>query len=227
VGPYYLCGWSLGGTIAVEMAGQLERAKQAVGFLALIDTASPPETPPEKETEFTTRTESEWLQHYLGESGISRILENAAGIDQLWNNVVDYLTARPGDFDPEIIKKLIPPGLARLIPGFQRLDIKELIYYLNRIRTLDNARNRYIPAEKPGNEVHFFAADRSSVSAGNRWSDHFKKPLNIHNIRGDHFSIFQVPEVIAFAGIFDRVLHEAVTRISNRSLDNSIDLEYK
>ncbi|NPU92069.1 MAG: amino acid adenylation domain-containing protein [Gammaproteobacteria bacterium] len=37
-GPYYLCGWSMGGLLALEMASQLEQTGQQVAFLALIDT---------------------------------------------------------------------------------------------------------------------------------------------------------------------------------------------
>jgi len=39
-GPYQLLGWSFGGTIAQEMAVQLESAGQSVGLLVLIDTAT-------------------------------------------------------------------------------------------------------------------------------------------------------------------------------------------
>jgi thioesterase domain-containing protein len=208
-GPYYICGWSLGGAIAVEMARQLEQVNQAVGFLALIDAPAPPKTPRKKEMEFTVQSESEWIQRYLGESEISQALKNAVGIDQLWTDVVDYLVARPGHFDLEAIQKLIPQGMAQVIPNFQHLEIKELIYYLNRIRTLDNARNKYTPGVKMNIAVYFFAADRSIVSTGGGWSGHFKSPLKIHKINGDHFTIFKVPEVIKFARKFDRALHEA------------------
>ena len=37
-GPYYLGGWSLGGTVAFEMARQLQAGGQKVAFLALVDT---------------------------------------------------------------------------------------------------------------------------------------------------------------------------------------------
>jgi amino acid adenylation domain-containing protein len=40
-GPYLLGGWSLGGTIAVEMARQLHSAGQPVALLALIDSWAP------------------------------------------------------------------------------------------------------------------------------------------------------------------------------------------
>jgi amino acid adenylation domain-containing protein len=40
-GPYNIAGWSLGGTIAFEMARQLEQAGEEVRFLALIDSVPP------------------------------------------------------------------------------------------------------------------------------------------------------------------------------------------
>jgi thioesterase domain-containing protein len=40
-GPYYIAGWSIGGTIAFEMVHQLEKMGDAVGFFALIDTLPP------------------------------------------------------------------------------------------------------------------------------------------------------------------------------------------
>jgi thioesterase domain-containing protein/acyl carrier protein len=39
-GPYYLCGYSIGGWLAYEMARQLTEAGQRVAFLGLFDTAS-------------------------------------------------------------------------------------------------------------------------------------------------------------------------------------------
>ena len=39
-GPYQLCGWSMGGLLALEMASQLERQGEEVGWVGLIDTCS-------------------------------------------------------------------------------------------------------------------------------------------------------------------------------------------
>jgi amino acid adenylation domain-containing protein len=47
-GPYRLGGWSIGGVIAYEMAGQLRRAGEEVELLALLDTLAP--TAPAGET---------------------------------------------------------------------------------------------------------------------------------------------------------------------------------
>ena len=40
-GPYYLLGWSLGGALAMELAGRLEQAGETVAFLGLLDSYVP------------------------------------------------------------------------------------------------------------------------------------------------------------------------------------------
>jgi thioesterase domain-containing protein len=40
-GPYAICGWSFGGTVAFEIARQLEQEGQVVALLALFDTHAP------------------------------------------------------------------------------------------------------------------------------------------------------------------------------------------
>jgi amino acid adenylation domain-containing protein len=40
-GPYWISGWSLGGTIALEMAIQLEQTGEEIAFLALFDSPGP------------------------------------------------------------------------------------------------------------------------------------------------------------------------------------------
>jgi amino acid adenylation domain-containing protein len=44
-GPYFIAGWSIGGTIAFEMVKQWEQSGAAIGFLGLIDSL-----PPDKKT---------------------------------------------------------------------------------------------------------------------------------------------------------------------------------
>jgi len=44
-GPYHLLGWSLGGTLAVLVAQELEKQGQRVGFLGLVDSFLPSSAP--------------------------------------------------------------------------------------------------------------------------------------------------------------------------------------
>jgi acyl-CoA synthetase (AMP-forming)/AMP-acid ligase II/thioesterase domain-containing protein/acyl carrier protein len=62
-GPYYLCGYSMGGWIAYEMAQQLMAAKQRVAFLGLFDT--PSRQGPQR------ASLGQWLRHHA--SGMSAL----------------------------------------------------------------------------------------------------------------------------------------------------------
>jgi thioesterase domain-containing protein len=66
-GPYFLGGWSFGGTVAFEMARQLRAAGEAVAFLALMDTPAPAGLYPELRPAFETAGILTFLGRGLGE----------------------------------------------------------------------------------------------------------------------------------------------------------------
>ncbi|UCH93964.1 MAG: hypothetical protein JSV88_27360, partial [Candidatus Aminicenantes bacterium] len=43
------------------------------------------------------------------------------------------------------------------------------------------------------------------------WNNYCLRPIKSHQIKGDHFSIFQMPHVISFARIFTRVIKKALS----------------
>jgi thioesterase domain-containing protein len=138
-GPYFIAGWSIGGTIAFEMVLQLEQMGEETGFLALIDTP-----PPGK-------------------------LENRSG------------------------RQPVRPK----VPG----------YCLNMVRTLNKARDRYIPGGKIDTQVHFFkAGEEKRAAAVEKWNLYCRQPIGLYEISGDHFSIFKMPEVEAFAKLFGKIV---------------------
>jgi thioesterase domain-containing protein/acyl carrier protein len=175
-GPYYICGWSLGGTIAFEMVRQLEQEKLEVAFLALIDTMPPKENVSKKSK----------VSH---DPGPELVVEN---------------------IDRESLRKLIPRGMAKIIPGYEQLGTRQLYYYFKRIRALSHARSHYHPGKKIKIKagIHFFKANETKALKEELWSGYFKKPVKFYKVRGDHYSIFREPHVRALAGIFDRLLGE-------------------
>ncbi|OLF53003.1 non-ribosomal peptide synthase/polyketide synthase [Pseudomonas chlororaphis] len=63
VGPYYLAGWSLGGSIAMDVASELEAVGETVRFLGLLDPTPPQEAGDRVEEQalpVKVTAESEW-----------------------------------------------------------------------------------------------------------------------------------------------------------------------
>jgi thioesterase domain-containing protein len=63
-GPYNIAGWSMGGTIAFEIARQMELANEAIGFIALMDAVPPHSHLLQAPLEFTIEAEKNWLFPY-------------------------------------------------------------------------------------------------------------------------------------------------------------------
>jgi glutamate racemase len=78
-GPYHLLGWSLGGTIAHEMAVQLREAGHDVASPALLDTLLPQHQPPEPET----LSEDELIAQFGAYVSVERLREIRAVIERL------------------------------------------------------------------------------------------------------------------------------------------------
>jgi thioesterase domain-containing protein/acyl carrier protein len=87
-GPYHIAGWSLGGTIAFEIALQLEQSGEKIAFLALIDTP-PPHKNLMKEIEFNNQL--------MGYSNLSKQLLVARALYKPVGKInapVHYIAAR-------------------------------------------------------------------------------------------------------------------------------------
>ncbi|MCP5105377.1 MAG: amino acid adenylation domain-containing protein, partial [bacterium] len=206
-GPYFLVGWSLGGTIAFEMARQLETGetgRDTVQYLVLVDSPPPrivQEDPPVKPVEFSRETERQWVSDILpaGEA-LEKILKEP-DIEGLWSAVIDYLEA--SRFDIDVIKKAIPGNMVRAIPNVDRLAIRELARYFNVIRGLDNARAAYVPTGQVAAPVFYFAAGETESIVKEEWSRYTRSPVTFFIVPGDHFSIFQPPRVKDFVEVFE------------------------
>jgi amino acid adenylation domain-containing protein len=212
-GPYYITGWSLGGTIAFEMAAQLEQTNDVIAFLALIDSPPPHKTLWSEAGEFTLESELNFIMKYSPASELIERAKKAASLNQLWLLVVDYLVAN--NYDVEGIKKTIVDYGVQSFPNFNHLDIKESIYYLNLGRTLYNARASYRPSEEIYTPVHYFAAGESKNFKKEYWKQYTGGDMTFYEIAGDHFSLFKMPAVITFAKKFTTIL-EYISNISSR-----------
>lgn len=203
-GPYYLLGWSLGGTIVFEMAAQLEQTNEAIACLALIDAVPPQENVWQDATTFNLDSEINFINAYSPSGELIKIVQEITDLNQLWVNVVAYLET--SNYDVAMIKRTIAGYGVQALPNFQQLDLKESIYYLNLGRTLLNARAGYKPSVRIQAPVHYVVASQTQVVKKENWNQYSIGGINYYEIEGDHFSIFKKPGVTMLANLFSEIL---------------------
>jgi amino acid adenylation domain-containing protein/FkbM family methyltransferase len=203
-GPYCIVGWSLGGTIAFEMALQLEKMGERIAFLGLIDAPGPQKDVQKNLVPFTLESELDYVKDYIPEGDIKERFKKISQLDVLWSDIVAYLYAK--NFDVDIIKRVIVGYGMQALPNFNQLGIRETIYYLNVGRSLTRARTNYIPGEKIQTRLHFIKASQSPEIFIDNWRDYCIGPIQCHEITGDHYSILKEPASGQITEIFNSTL---------------------
>ncbi len=205
-GPYFIAGWSLGGTIAYEVARQLENRGENISFLGLIDSPGPQKEWVQQAPRFTLAADIAWILEYLPDPHLAKKINHVSSLTQLWEIVLAHL--EKNNDHVEALKQIIPPHVAQAIPNFERLQIRELIYAFNINRTLSQARTLYMPAEKIQTTMHYFNASLSPSILKEGWQEYCAAPILYQEIPGDHFSIFKKPHVEHTARILATTLAE-------------------
>jgi amino acid adenylation domain-containing protein len=207
-GPYHIAGWCIGGTITFEMIKQLEQKEEEVKFCALINTTPPSIRNSQNAADFSAKTELELISEskLINDESIIEKMNNIKRPDQIWSALINSIAS---DTNPGIIRKLIPEGMEAVIPDFENLNIQELIYYFNTIRSYGRARDIFVPETKNRTFVNFFSASKAERQNRTDWNKYCHQPVKFHKVTGDHFSIFKNPEVIEFAKVFDEAIRES------------------
>jgi amino acid adenylation domain-containing protein len=203
VGPYYIVGYCIGGTIAFEIVRQLEQLNEEIGLFAVIDSPPPGDGQVPEENQLTVETELNWLRSYFPDEELKNQVKGITNLGQLWTLIAQYVDRT--DYDVERIKPLVPETVSEALPNFDRLDTKELLYYLNMRRTMVNARAYYSPPHKIKTGIHYFGASQSNPRFKEEWRDFSTAPVISYKVNGGHYSIFNRPELLEFAAKFDRV----------------------
>ena len=96
-GPYYIAGWSVGGTIAFEIARQLEKENRKVAFLGLIDSTPPSKVKRIKNRKFTLKSELKLSKMLLiDHADIHKELKKVNKIEELWPRMMEHLEKKEG-----------------------------------------------------------------------------------------------------------------------------------
>jgi amino acid adenylation domain-containing protein len=193
-GPFFLCGWSMGGLIAYEMARRLEQEGDEVAFLAVLDQGSRKGLRPRA----------------LADSG-------------QWASVcrrLDELPERPSERQIEMEKLRREPALVQLLPADS--DEAEVLRHLRVFVQNWAALARYTPAPSVA-RVHLFRARDSVAEEGDPtlgWSALARTPVVLDTVPGDHRSMMRYPAARELARLLRKRL-EAVVRSAGRKAPDS------
>jgi thioesterase domain-containing protein/acyl carrier protein len=198
-GPYFLGGWSMGGIVALEMAGQLVAAGHDVPVVFLIDCSVPaPRRHPRP------LDERESLKAFAADLLQGADRDTLATLEGLL--CLDPRSIRNGAIDPSTLGQT----LAREI-GPDRLRRLHAVFRANR-----SALDTYEPRTYRGRAVFVRAgAGRAGVrrDPSRGWSSLITGGITAHRLAGDHYTIMQEPAVTKLARILivemDRLDHTA------------------
>jgi thioesterase domain-containing protein len=181
-GPYQLAGWSFGGTVALEMAQQLQKSGESVAFLGIIDTRLYP-----------TRFATFWHG--------SRVFLTSM-LPHLWSYISDYLYLPSAPSHPKhkqepsrFFSKLrahfqtAEPGGETKLPNFKTSEFKRLLQVF---QANVRADSRYRPQRYPGQVTLFKTAHQDSTWG---WGDIAANGVELHRIPGHHMNVLRSPQV--------------------------------
>lgn len=206
--PYVVCGWSIGGALAFEVARVLHEQGQRLALVALLDAPTP------------------------------EISASAAGYDQpvLVGAFASYLQARAGRFveppelDPSVSADARLSALlcwasdARLLPAELDVERLRLLFEIWR-RGLQRSVRRLaaleaVPCAVP---LAYFRAGRVLDAfadvfprSAEAWSARTTAVARIYDVPGDHYSMFHQPHVQSLARELRRALATALDRHDER-----------
>ncbi len=215
-GPYSILGWSLGGVITYEVAHQLESRGEVVDKIFMIDSHFSIHALPESNgwgPSFSLGGERELLRKGLTHP--IEGLESANTIEELWFKTVDVLEKR--EKKGEEIRKLVPEDFWSLIPHFNEIDIRNMVYYLSTIRTLQRAALRFQPTEKLQTRLVYIRATESAFDVRSL-SAYFETKVTFKELKGDHFSILQQPGVQGLANLVEENIQSPEPKLVNAGI---------
>jgi len=203
-GPYYLGGYSYGGSIAYEMARQLWEANQEVGLLVIIDHATP---------------KSGYYDVRLSPALLWGMLRNFP------YHLADFLRLRPDQIlrrlarKARVILKRLSASLPRPARQGRGVDAKDLIdeaphlpaHIQQLIEINFNAILRYDPRPYSGRVTLLRAKGERLVCSHDYymgWSRFAAGGVDVRLIPGSHLSLFKEPHIRRLAAQLQTCLDE-------------------
>ncbi|MEM8863285.1 MAG: thioesterase domain-containing protein, partial [Chloroflexota bacterium] len=173
-GPYWLCGYSVGGIIALEMAHQLTELGHSVAHIFLIDTLHPQVI--EKKTSVL--------------DVLKKVRQDPSEIGNFASRLTNKLSgSKPLSNEAQAIQEHISNG------DFMPIELREGFLY----SYLEDLEKNYHPKKPYKGNVTLFRAMQiwemySHVAEDGNWGDLFPN-LSVKQVEGDHFTVVNKPGI--------------------------------
>jgi len=194
-GPYYLGGSSLGGWVAYEMARQLTAAGQAIGLVAMFDTAVPGPL-------LTEGARSEWQKRMYR-------------LSLHWHNVMALERGERLSYIREKARRI-----AERMGGRARLP--EAIQWVNEAGHW--AANNHVPGEYSGSITLFRATEQPRWIVADRalgWEKLVRGAIDVYDTPGHHADLVRNPRARVLAEQLNDALGKAQARFDLRTSAHS------
>jgi len=179
-GPYCLAGWSMGGTVAFEMAQQLHAQGQRVALLALLDTRiqNPEEQSAEQDLEATLLAD---VVRYFG-----------LPLDP------EDLLRLPED---EVLARVLEQAKkAGLVPS--EVQVSQAHRFVELCKADFRATRNYIMHRYPGRVTLFKAREELGLTSSDStlgWGERAAGGVEVHTVPGNHANMVYEPHVEVLA----------------------------
>jgi thioesterase domain-containing protein/acyl carrier protein len=178
-GPYQIAGYSMGATVAYEMATQLSNAGEEVSLLALLDGGFNSRTQDESPVEWEEGL-MEVEQSILDELALEHMKEAAEAL-------------RPLPFEERINEYLAAAKTLDLIPA--DINLSQFRRLLRVMATNDLAQKRYRPQPYPGTVTLFRTPVGEGADPYYGLADIAMGGVDVHEVPGNHLEFVTGPNV--------------------------------
>lgn len=210
-GPYFLGGWSFGGTGAFEMAVQLREMGEEVAFLAMFDSPGPSSLYKLKERpEFEFAGMLHFLSQAMGNMFGKAIEVSVNELRQIPpEQQLDYVLSRTvsvtGDSDMEGARA----ALERILDIFEVTDKGEKQYVP---KTLDRDIHMYRVQSLDEYEFTGYKDHPQILNPTFGWDEVCSKNVIVRKVSGTHISMMSKPYIVEIAALFNADLSAAISK---------------
>lgn len=194
-GKFIIWGWCVGGLIAYKICDVLKRKYLVDVELVLIDSMPPSTYGQNITTRFNLKSERKLIWDNFDKLEITSMFDKENNIHDLWESVIKYFEQNKdaySNFKLSMMDKA--EYLVGAISNYNKIKPRDLIFHLNKFRSILRAVQNYCPINKGDFSAMLFKARDSKVNVNkDKWQEYMSGDLLFKEVSGNHFDIIKKP----------------------------------